>query len=168
MAELALRERLQPSLLDRLTDDEPEKKIESRERGVMSIDKLRACVLRDVSWLLNTGHLAQVQDLSDYPEVARSVVNYGSVDMAGRTASSTDIGELERAMQRALENFEPRILPGSLRLRADLDQSSMDSHTLVFVIEGMLWAQPLPLRVMLKTAVDLETGLVQVAQSLGR
>jgi len=168
MAELALRERLQPSLLDRLTDDEPDKKVEPRDRRVMSVDKLRGCVLRDVSWLLNTGQLSQTQDLSDWPEVARSVLNYGTVDLAGRSASSADIGELERNMQLALENFETRIVPGSLRLRADMDDSSMNSHTLVFTIEGAMWAQPMPLRMMLKTAVDLETGLVRVAESAGR
>ena len=41
MAELAPRERLQPSLLDRLTDDEPDQEVESRERRVLSVRGLR-------------------------------------------------------------------------------------------------------------------------------
>ena len=46
MAELTTSERLQPSLLDRLTDDHPEVAHESRERRVMSMRQLRAAVLR--------------------------------------------------------------------------------------------------------------------------
>jgi type VI secretion system protein ImpF len=36
MADLAPAERLQPSLLDRLTDDEPDKRVEGRDRSVIS------------------------------------------------------------------------------------------------------------------------------------
>ena len=53
MAELTQKERLQPSLLDRLTDDEPPTQQESREKRVLSMHKLRLFVLRDISWLLN-------------------------------------------------------------------------------------------------------------------
>ena len=111
MAELTVKERLQPSLLDRLTDDEPEKNVESRDRRVISLERLRDCVLRDLGWLLNTGRLSQVQDLDAYPEVARSVVNYGSIDLSGRHLSSTDLAELESAVKQAILEFEPRILP---------------------------------------------------------
>ena len=48
MAELTPTERLQPSLLDRLTDDEPSHSQEARNRRVLSIQKLRESVLRDV------------------------------------------------------------------------------------------------------------------------
>src|SRR5271157_4316244 len=110
MAELTVKERLQPSLLDRLTDDQPEKSVESRDRRVISLEKRRECVLRDLGWLLNTGRLSQVQDLDAYPEVARSVLNYGSIDLSGRHLSSTDLAELENAVKQAVLEFEPRIL----------------------------------------------------------
>lgn len=92
MAELTVKERVQPSLLDRLTDEEPDKNVESRERRVISLERLRECVMRDLGWLLNTGKLSQVQSLDEYPEVARSVVNYGSLDLSGRYLSSADLG----------------------------------------------------------------------------
>ena len=70
MAELLSQERLQPSLLDRLTDDEPLQHQESRERRVLSITKLREVVLRDLAWLLNTSRLGDPASLADYPFVA--------------------------------------------------------------------------------------------------
>ena len=69
--------------------------MESRDRRVISLERLRECVLRDLGWLLNTGRLSQVQNLGAYPEVARSVLNYGSIDLSGRHLSSTDLAELE-------------------------------------------------------------------------
>src|SRR6185436_62176 len=100
MAELTPTERLQPSLLDRLTDDEPAQQQESRNRRVLSIQKLRESVQRDVAWLLNTTNLAE-RDLADrYPHVARSVVNFGLPDLAGLTASAIDVPELESLVRQ--------------------------------------------------------------------
>ena len=47
MAETAI-EKLQPCLLDRLTDDEPGKKEESRSQRVISHQKYKRGVLRDL------------------------------------------------------------------------------------------------------------------------
>ena len=50
-------DKLQPCLLDRLTDDEPEKKEESRIQRVISLQRYKAGVLRDLEWLFNSvGH----------------------------------------------------------------------------------------------------------------
>ena len=56
-------ERLQPSLLDRLTDNEPAKKEESRAQRVLSMKKLREGVVRDLLSLLNTTKLDVARDL---------------------------------------------------------------------------------------------------------
>ena len=87
MPELVPKDRLQPSLLDRLTDDEPEVTVESRERRVLSMNDLRRSVIRDIEWLFNAGNLASVLDLSEHDLVADSVVNFGLPDLAGATAS---------------------------------------------------------------------------------
>ena len=91
MPELTLQERLQPSLLDRLTDDDPQRQQESRGERVMSMRQLRESVLRDLGWLLNTSNLTSVHDLTAYPQVAQSVLNYGVPDLTGLTVSSVDV-----------------------------------------------------------------------------
>src|SRR3954469_10282884 len=106
MAELTKKERLQPSLLDRLTDDEPDARQESRDKRVLSPARLRECVRRDLSWLLNTTHLAALENLDAQPEVQRSVLNYGMPDLAGRTASSVDARVLERLLVKVIADFE--------------------------------------------------------------
>src|SRR5688572_21133531 len=97
MADLTPQERLQPALLDRLTDDEPEKLHERREHRVLSKSKLRQAVLRDLAWLFNATRLEAGTDLSSAPHVRRSVVNFGLPALSGRAASSIDVIDLERA-----------------------------------------------------------------------
>src|SRR5690242_20457441 len=99
MAELSLQDRLQPALLDRLADDEPQKLTESREQRVISLAKLRACVLRDLTWLLNAVHLAAVEDLAECPWVEQSVLNYGLPSFAGGAIDQIGIAETERIIK---------------------------------------------------------------------
>jgi type VI secretion system protein ImpF len=163
MAELPAQERLQPSLLDRLTDEEPDKKVESAEKRVLSKAQLRQAVLRDLAWLLNTTQLQADQDLGAYPYVQASVLNYGLPAFSGATASTLDSTELERAIHQAILSFEPRILPDTLRVRSVVTESQLDQHNVVAVqIEGRLWMEPVPLEMLLRTEVDLESGKVEV------
>ena len=162
MADPTPRERLQPSLLDRLTDDDPGNQRESRERRVMTPSRLRAAVLRDLEWLLNTSGHAVGDDLYDFPELARSVVNFGIPDSSGLTGGALKSAELERAMAEAIRDFEPRILRNSLTVRATVDRQEMSNNMLSFEIEGQLWAEPVPESLYLKTEVDLETGHCQL------
>lgn len=167
MPELVPKERLQPSLLDRLTDEEPGNPQESRERRVLSPQRLREVVRRDLGWLFNAINLASVEDLSAYPQVARSVLNYGLPDLTGRTASGMDPPQLERMLRQVVKDFEPRILPGSIRVKLVVDEAKMSHNAMVFDIEGELWAQPLPIRLYLRTELDLEVGAIQVSDRGG-
>jgi type VI secretion system protein ImpF len=159
LAELTQKELLQPALLDRLADDEPTDKVESREQRVLSFRKLKQSVIRDLQWLLNAGRLETTQDLSIYPYVRQSVLNFGIPDFTGMAASNADRTTLERALRQAIVDFEPRILKNTLKVRA---QAAAEHNTLVFEVEGELWAQPLPERLYLKTILDLELGSVEV------
>lgn len=162
MAELTQKERLQPSLLDRLTDNDPERKQESRDSRVLSPSRLRDCVRRDLAWLFNTTHLQAMQDLEDYQLAAHSVLNFGMPDMAGRTLSGVNGPMLEQEIRRAILDFEPRLVAKSLRVRLVTDDKRMNHNAMTFDIEAELWAQPLPLRLFLRTAIDLESGVIDV------
>lgn len=162
MAELTHQERLQPSLLDRLTDNQPRSREESRDQRVFSIRRLREVVLRDLGWLMNTTNLETHEDLTDYPEVAKSVLNYGIEELAGVLASGLDALKLEQMLRNSIKQFEPRILPQTLKVRVITAADQMNRNALTFEITGELWAQPIPLQLYLRTKVDLETGQVSV------
>jgi type VI secretion system protein ImpF len=164
MAEQLLpQDRLQPALLDRLTDDEPDKKHEPREARVLSKNRMRQSVLRDLAWLFNATRLESDQDLTQAPHVRRSVLNFGLPAMSGKVASSLDVTDLTRAIRESILSFEPRILPASLEIHTLLEAGDLDHHNVLGVeIHGQLWAQPVPLEFLVRTDFDLETGKVRI------
>lgn len=162
MAELATKERLQPSLLDRLTDLAPDSTQESREQRVLSFRQLKQSVLRDLAWLLNCVALEAVEDLSELPHVANSVLNYGTPDMSGSSLSNVNPQKLQRQIKQAISTFEPRILANTLKIDILVNDQQMSHMSLCFKIEGDLWAQPLPVRLYIRSDLDLETGEVTV------
>ena len=167
VAELAPRERLQPSLLDRLSDDEPDKAVESRERRVLSLRTLREGVLRDLAWLLNTTNLFSVIDTGKLPHLANSVLNYGMPNMSGSSVAGINVSALERGIRQAIWDFEPRLIRASVSVKA-LPDLAGDYHRIMFAIEADMWAQPYPERLYLKTELDLERGTVLLTETSGR
>ncbi len=88
MAELTSSERLQPSLLDRLTDFEPTKNVESRDRSILSLHEIRQAVLRDLGWLFNTSNLAAVVDLDELADAEeQGLISRDQLEKALRRAN---------------------------------------------------------------------------------
>lgn len=167
MAGMPHQDRLQPSLLDRLTDDDRDNPKESADKRVLSMSQLKASVLRDLTWLFNTTSLLDRETAAQTP-AGSSVLNYGLPALAGHSLSNIDIPAIETLLTETIATFEPRILRSTLRVRAQLLADGMDHNALSFEIEGDLWAEPVPLRLWLTTNLDLETGRVQIAPSEAR
>ncbi len=149
-------ERLQPCLLDRLTDDEPDKQQESRSQRVISHQRYRQGFLRDTQWLFNTQAYLRLEGLEsfqlhDYPEAYRSVINYGVRQLCGLTAPNME--QLQNELAEAIRTFEPRLSAAGLDIRADQERNQVTLE-----IEGELWANPLPEHLHIKTTLDIETG----------
>jgi len=162
-----VRNRLQPALLDRLTDDRPEDRKEAESHRVMSKSQLREAVLRDLGALFNS-----VQPLGEaaepYPMLADSVLNFGLPPLSGQLASKLDVSILEATIRQAILRFEPRILPDTLQVRAHESVTVLDTHNVIeFEIRGHLWSQPVPLEILLRTQLDLEAGQVEVRDMAG-
>src|SRR3954467_2594069 len=164
MAEALSRDRLSPSLLDRLIDDEPGRATEARENRSATLQRLRENVLRDLNWLFNATQSSE--DFAGDPLLAGSVINYGLPPLAGRPASQYDLAELSRVLREVILRFEPRILAHTLKVRAERVRG--DSHNVLgFRIEGQLWSQPIPLEIFMRTEIDLESGMTNVVESRG-
>jgi type VI secretion system protein ImpF len=165
MAELNLQDRLQPALLDRLSDDEPQKLTESREQRVISLAKLRECVLRDLSWLLNAVRLEAVEDLSEFPWVERSVLNFGLPSFAGGSIDRLGTTDTERIIREAILRFEPRLIANTVKVSLIQESLRDSSHnTIALEIDAELWCQPLPLQMYMKTELDLEMGQARLSE----
>ena len=106
-------------MLERVVGLEQRRVFELRQHHVISVERLRECVLRDLSWLFNTASLecselldetpgtAAYPRLDEFPSAAASVINFGIPALAGKLGSGLDLEALERRVQAAIHNFEP-------------------------------------------------------------
>ena len=167
MAE-SLRDRLQPSLLDRLTDNQPDAAEETYEQATISDHQLRASVLRDLAWLLNTH--SDEKRLAAYPRAARSVLNYGLPDLSGKSVGSLkrEHFQLEQALLQIVKTFEPRIK--NPRISLDIGEGEAGERTessIALTIYGDLWGYPAS-PIYLRTEFDVESGDVTIEELTGR
>ncbi len=165
MALPKVHDRLQPALLDRLRDDAPDERTEGPEQRMLSRSKLREAVLRDLSWLFNCSRAAPDEAGDALSHAEHSVLNYGLPALSGRTTSSMDAVSLEAQVRQAILDHEPRILAHTLKVEALVSDEQISQHNQIsFRISGQLWAQPLPLELLLHTDIDLETGRVDLRE----
>jgi type VI secretion system protein ImpF len=156
------------ALAKRLVGLERRRRLELETHFVVSPERLRAYVLRDLTWLFNTESLAwrevpaddpriaAMPDIDAWPLAAASVVNYGIPPLAGRTGldPAAVAGEIERAIRR----FEPRLRAGTVKVTPVTPDEGGRHAALAFDIEAELWSEPQPLRLWLRTLIDLESG----------
>lgn len=149
-------DRLQPCLLDRLTDDEPGNREESRNQRIVTIQRYKAGVLRDLEWLFNSiGHFPDEAvgevTFGDYQDAFRSVINFGIRQLYGRLAP--DVEEIEKQLFDALVTFEPRINRQTLSVTVQIERNILSIE-----LTGELWVNPLPEKLFIKTELDLESS----------
>jgi type VI secretion system protein ImpF len=137
---------------------------------VVSADVLREAVRRDIQALFNTERFearplltdreAEIAgndppSLADFPEIRRSVVNYGVPPFAGRSARDFDRETLAREIRAVLAVFEPRLRESATRVVvAPGDRSA----GLSIEIDALLIMAPAPERLRLRTMIDLDSG----------
>lgn len=161
MSDKMIAERLQPSLLDRLTDNDPTDLRESRDTRVIDLRQLRDIIQRDLSWLLNTSDSNSVIDAERFPTVAQSVLNYGIREVAGDYSTSDRAELIRKSIHESIEVFEPRIHPGSIDVQIRVGHDNRSS-IVTFDIHADMWAQPMPMELYLRSEVDMTTGELQL------
>ena len=161
------KDRLQPALLDRLTDHEPSEAREHADTVYVNEKRLRAALLRDLDWLLNATNAGFDPHDTKLNHVRQSVVNYGVPVMAGQIFSEMDWKDIQQGLRKAILAFEPRILPSTLVVEILPSQDSLNhNNRLQFQIKCHFWSLPYPLELLLKSSLDFESGQVVLADML--
>ncbi len=137
--------------------------MESSESRSVSMRRLREYVCRDLAALLNSASLDAVVDLSAWPYVQGSVLNFGMPSLAGRSARSADPQQIAATIEAAVRRFEPRL--SAVRVTAEMGEEGNETHVLAFRIEAQLWGQPMPQQLVLRTSIDVDSGDVSLADS---
>lgn len=160
---LAPKEKLQPSLLDRLTDDRPDLRTSVAALPVMTMSQLRARVRTELACLMNATCLEAVQDLSEYPEVRASGLNYGVPDLSGKTGSGLSLQRTEEDVIAAIHRYEPRLMRDTVHVSSKMGGTE-GRNSLAIEIRAELWGRPLPEKLAFRTLFSLEDGEATVEE----
>ena len=148
------------SVLDRLTDTEPDNQHEVGAGRAQSLRQLKASLRRDLEWLLNTRRM--IVPVPDYAkELPWSLFVYGLPDLTSFSSQSErDQQELLQVMESVIGIFEPRLLSVVVTMLPLTDAT----RALRFQIEGLVRGDPAPERIVFDTVFDPVNGQYQVGQ----
>ena len=139
MARPKITQALTPSILDRLLDYDPSRKVEAISSRSQVIRELRESVRRDLEFLLNTRTRCN-EDLSDWELLEYSVMNFGIPDATGINIGSDDAKEdFAKIIQKIISMYEPRFK--SVAVTVSGVASSVD-RTFRFRIDALLKVEP--------------------------
>lgn len=121
---------------------------------------MRNSIRRDLFWLFNTVNFEASHDLSRFPEVRTSVLNFGVPDLAGKAVSPQVRNERANQLKDAILTFEPRIEATTLVIEERGDGERDNSMS--FEITGDIGdaASALPVRYI--TDIELDSGTAEV------
>ena len=155
-----------PSLMDRLTDQEPDRRLEAPRPQAMSFQEYRAGFQRDLMRLLSYGLQPELAEYAEHPEVQRSVLNYGMPNLLGMADVAMKPQLVEQAIREAITRFEPRVNRETLRVRVSPVESASDTamRNLDIEINAELWAKPYSENVYILTSVDMHKASVVVKE----
>jgi type VI secretion system protein ImpF len=148
-----------------IRDEGGERVIASRRaRASNSVSEgvLREEVLQDLQTLLNTTNLAAALDLSETPEVASSILNYGFPEIIGHTTNSREAAAIAERMVAVLKRYEPRLL--SETVKAMEDKHHKAAFQTRILIEGDLRSKPVNAPVEFHADIDADSGKIEVRE----
>lgn len=149
---------LQPSLIDRLIDLEPDNRKEAPGAQNLSLRQLKDSVRRDLEWMLNTRR-TPAEPPQRAKELWRSSYCYGLPDLTGMALDTVQArGQLAKILEAAISAFEPRLRNASATLQPQI----AGSRELRFQIEALLVMDPAPARIYFDTTLELISGQYRV------
>jgi type VI secretion system protein ImpF len=156
-----------PTLLDRLVSyhDGSHGRLRKSPPGPpVTTHEVCQLVLADLRQLLTARALAPSCPALEDPRIARSVINYGVADSSGRNLDMPLIERVRTSVRRAVEAFEPRIVPGTLRVDVYAENAGDQGagaeaaratgstpNAIVIEISAQACALPMPEQIVMRT-----------------
>lgn len=150
-----------------LRDEAGDRVIAARRAAVrttISEPHLRREVARDLERLVNAIALESTEDLSALAAVRKSILNYGLPDLIHRSIDEAGVDHISGEIQNALQNYEPRLVPGTIEVLRDgsVDESELKVR---FLVRADLLCTPVNVPVEFIADVELDGGGVIVKKA---
>ncbi|MDX1692242.1 MAG: type VI secretion system baseplate subunit TssE [Ketobacteraceae bacterium] len=135
------KQQIRPSILDRLLDEDPSKRVENEKDRYQVTRELRESVRRDLELLLNTRYRIMAAE-PHQKELEKSLINYGLPDLATINLVDEDTRhEFCRTIEATIKRYEPRFK--SVKV-STLDNVTQTDRAVRFRIDAILHADPAP------------------------
>lgn len=163
MQNISIKQKLRPSILDRIIDDSPEiKQVEHQTDEKFNLNNLKNSVRRDLESLFNSRY--RISDVpSEFVEVKHSLVNYGLPDLA--TINMIDIekrSDFCKNIEQTIKYFEPRFQSVKVKYLENIDNTD---RTLRFRIEAVLYAEPMPEKIIFDSILEPITRNISIEEA---
>lgn len=126
-------------------------------------DSLRKHLSNDLGSLMNTISLDAAVDLTDYPYIQKSIINYGFGDLSTLSDKGYAAAELARFIRETLIRHEPRLIASSIEINVNKDLESV-TQRLTFDIAADMVASPVDVPLDFVAEVDMGAGKIQMTK----
>lgn len=152
-------ERYIPPLLTRLTDDEPESRIDKQDR-MFSLAQIKEDILLNITQLFNSRSHRQYAELNNDVNLIHSVLGYGVSDFCGVSNSPKEKERLILEITDQIKFFEPRLKASSITVKSVDIAGEVNVLTFVVSAQYALYLADESFECM--TKLDLESGVAKV------
>jgi len=147
------------SILDRLTDLQPDSKKEKPSNPWEKTRQLKASLCTDLSALLNTRRAESDFD-SDYQEASNSLLTFGIADFTSyNLKNGIEQERVRRSIERAIRQFEPRLTG----VMVSMDEPDDVKPTLRFQISAVLRTEPVGDPILFDLTLHRDSRRIAVA-----
>ena len=136
----------------------------SLNRNAISEAEMQSAVGRDIEILMNTVNLDSTEDLGDYPEVGRSILNFGLPDIVHRAVGDIGVSQVGEEIELALRTYEPRIVPGTISIAKD-EREEGDHLKVRFVVRASLRYDSYNVPVEFIADLERETSKISIGRA---
>lgn len=150
---------LTPSLLDRLTDSEPDRTAETWQSAWEIRREIKAALCRDLADLLNVRRGEEPVD-AKYKEASASILSFGVADFTSYNLKNSIEQELvRRSIESAIRHFEPRLTGVTVSLETPDELTPV----LRFQISAMLRIDEAPEPIVFDAALHRDSRRMAVS-----
>lgn len=148
-----------PSIIDRLIDYDPDKKVDTEKTRNQVIKELRESIRRDLENLLNTRLPCMKLEKGD-EILSGTPVYYGIPDFSGANLESSEGREQFRsAIESAIKKHETRFKTVTVELLSDVNELD---RTLHFRVDAMLNVEPAVKPIVFDSSLEPVTRIFEV------
>ncbi len=149
------------SLLDRLSNRSNDQVAEATiSRGELTATDMRESIVRNLTWILETTYMEESVDLSRWPNVRNSVLNFGVPEFTGLLVSDVDCFTIEQKIGKAIRLFEPRLFKETLEVKMISDEMVMERRSLKLLICGDCFDGAAQHHIRVTAELDPESGRI--------